>query len=111
MSRMLIENAATARELSDFGGTATYNGEDYPCSIGAITTGADLTSGGFSLSTTMVIVIRKSQFASDPVFKSNQTIIVKDKRNVSRTLKIAEDGIADLIYLWQLTLKHPTQKL
>jgi hypothetical protein len=109
MSAALLENAAFTREASDFGGIAHYNGEDYPCSIGPMTSGADLTGGGFSLSKSMVIVIRKSAFGTDPTFKPGQTVTVTDMRDTNRTLKIAKDGINDLIYLWQLTLVDPAQ--
>lgn len=110
MSAALLEQAAFLREASDFGGNAHYNGEDYPCSIGPMTSEARLSKGGMTLAKSMVVVLRKSLWETQPNFKPGQLIQITDIRNTERNLKIAEDGVGDLIHLWQLTLCDPAQK-
>src|SRR5690242_16840120 len=105
---LMLEQAALIREAGDFGGTATYAGADYPCSIGPMTSEARLTPGGFSPGRQTTIVIRKSVLAG-ATLKPGQSVIITDKRSVVRAAKIAPDGINDLVCLWQLTCEHPAQ--
>lgn len=101
-----MEAGLVQREGSDYGGSFRYGTNDYPCSMGTTGFGARLVSGGFSPHSEVTITVRKSVIP-DAQFKSSQPMTVTDKQNQSRRLMIAEEGIRDCIYAWELTLKDP----
>lgn len=105
----MIEDTLLEREESDWGGTFTYAGGDYPCSIGPLRSQAALVSGGFGLQKSRVIVLRKSALPDGTVFHAGQFATVTDKSDNEYELKIAPEGINDGIYFWELTMNDRTQ--
>ena len=113
-----IEDALVEREQSDFGGMLKYGAWNFPCSIGTQTNDATLGVAGFSLGAHRLATIRKSQLP-DPdtdaganfAFHSGQPAVVTDAAGNSVTLKIAPNGILDIVWAVELTLVHPAEKV
>lgn len=99
----MIEHAAKMTELGDFGGTMTWNGEDYPVSIGAWTQDSVLQAGGFQKGAETMVVYRKSLFgALRP--GPGQRFTLTDRQGQERDLRVRPSaGVNDLVYLIQLT--------
>lgn len=104
-----LEEALIEREDSDFGGTLSYGGADYPCSIGPMRNQAQLDKGGFAIQKTQVVVVRKSILVGAAAFHSGQFVTVKDKLENSNSLKIAPEGVNDGVWFWELTLNDRAQ--
>lgn len=109
LESQMLEYGLLQREASDYGATVNYAGVVYPCSLGTIGFGARLVAGGFSPHAETTVVIRKSILPANTVFATGQTFAVTDGNGDLRNLKIASEGIRDLIYAFELTCDDPSQ--
>jgi|GEM_PF-4358981 len=103
----LMEIALMAFESSDFGGRCILQKQDVPCSPGSIGVGSRFVAGGFSPNAEQTVVIRKSVFTGIP--KTGQPITVTDGNGTSRALKVANEGVRDCIFAWELTVDDSNQ--
>ena len=106
----LIETGLWVRESSDFGGTLTYGGVGYPCSVGPTQVGLTNVIGGGAMTKNVIVTVRKTS-CPGVTFTGGRTCTLLDKKGTSRSLKIAPgaEGVDDLVYAWQLTLHDPAQ--
>jgi hypothetical protein len=104
----LLEMGLMARECSGFGATFQYGTITGPCSLGAIGFGGRIVSSGISPNAETKVVIRKTVLP-DAELESGQPLSVTDRSGKSRALKIATEGIEDLIYAWEITCNDPNQ--
>lgn len=103
----LMNMALCAFESSDFGGTITYAGKIYPCSVGSLGVGSRFVAGGFSPNMEATVVVRKGVL--DVAFKTGERIGVTDGNGTTRALKIANEGVRDCIFAWELTCDSVNQ--
>lgn len=106
----MLETGLWVREQSDFGGTFTYAGSGYPCSLGATQLGVTNTIGGGQLAKSVMVTIRKS-VCPGVTFVGGRGCSLADKSGTTRTLKIAPgaEGVEDLVYAWQITCHDQAQ--
>lgn len=106
----LLEYALLDRESSDFGGFITYGANPaFPCSLGAIGFMGRLVSGGISEGQEVTVVIRKSVLPANVNPKANDQLTLTDNKEVSYALKVASDGITDMIYALQIICNAQNQ--
>ena len=104
-----LEYMLLTQEASDFGATLTYNAATYPCSIGDAGVNARFVQGGFSPNVEIMVVIRKSVLPAGTVLKVGTLLAIQDAFGTVRNMKIAADGVRDLVFAWQLNCSDVNQ--
>lgn len=96
-------------EASGFGASFTYGKTSGPCSLGTIGFGGRLVAGGISPNAEATIVIRKSVLPGDNLKVGQPFVATKNGDGKTKNLKIAQEGIRDCIFAWELTLVDQNQ--
>lgn len=104
-----MEQALMAQESTDFGGMIKDGKSSYPCSMGTTGMAARLVAGGFSPNAEVLVTVRKSAMAGVPAYKTGRPLQLTSRDGTTRNLKIAQEGIRDCIYAWELTLDDANQ--
>jgi len=95
------------RSKSDFGGTLSFDGSDYPICIGALEDSRRFGVGGFAPGKDMIITVWKDDLVSGTTFKSGQDVTVLANNGTAYALSI--DSLTDGLYFWTLALNDRAQ--
>lgn len=108
LEKFVLHSAFLQRSLSsDFGGTLTYSGADYPCCLGAMEDSQRLGPGGFSPGKDMPIALWKDDLPAAINLRTGQAVTLTTREGGVRTLKIAT--LTDGLYFFTLTLSDQNQ--